>query len=66
MSTKRKLKGGSIPQAKHRYSLTSKSKLNPFELENLCLRFPQTLAKLQPKDFLNSGMIKLMNQEPTG
>ena len=46
MSTKRKLKGGSIPQAKHRYSLTSKSKFNPFELENHCLRFPLLCDKI--------------------
>jgi hypothetical protein len=41
MGAKRKLKDGLNPPAKHRYSLRSKSKCNPFELENFCLRFPQ-------------------------
>ena len=40
MGAKRKLKDGFNPPAKHRYSLRSKSKCNPFELENFCLRFP--------------------------
>ena len=76
MGTKRKLKDDSIPRAKHRYSLRSKSKCNQFELENLCLRFPvlcdEILNQLNPqsrelvKDFLASGMIKLWNQEPIG
>ena len=46
MSAKRKLKDGSIPQAKHKYSLRSKSKCNRFELENLCLRFPVLCDKI--------------------
>ena len=46
MGTKRKLKDGSIPQAKYRYSLRSKSKCNQFELENLCLRFPVLCYKI--------------------
>ena len=46
MGTKRKLKGGVIPQAKHRYSLRSKYKCNQFELENFCLRFPQLGDKI--------------------
>ena len=53
MGTKRKLKDGSIPRAKHRYSLRSKSKCNQFELENLCLRFPvlcdEILNQLNPQ-----------------
>ena len=40
MAAKRKLKDGLNPPAKHRYSLRSKSKCNPFELENFCMRFP--------------------------
>ena len=39
MGAKRKLKDGFNPPAKHRYSLRSKSKCSPFELENFCLRF---------------------------
>ena len=46
MGTKRKLKNGSIPQAKHRYSLRSKSKCNQFELENFCLKFPVLCDKI--------------------
>jgi hypothetical protein len=46
MGTKRKLKDGSIPQAKHRYSLRSKSKCNQFELENFCLKFPVLCDKI--------------------
>ena len=52
-ATKRKMKSGSIPPAKHRYSLRSKSKCNQFELENLCLRFPvlcdEILNQLNPQ-----------------
>ena len=46
MGTKRKLKDGSIPQAKHRYSLRSKWKCSQFELENLCLKFPVLCDKI--------------------
>ena len=46
MGTKRKLKGGVIPQAKHKYSLRSKYKCNQFELENFCLRFPRLGDKI--------------------
>ena len=46
MGTKRKLKGGVIPQAKHRYSLRSKYKCYQFELENFCLRFPRLGDKI--------------------
>ena len=53
MGAKRKLKNGLIPQAKHKYSLRSKSKCNQFELENLCLRFPalcdEILNQLNPQ-----------------
>ena len=53
MGAKRKLKNGSIPQAKHKYSLRSKSKCNQFELENLSLRFPvlcdEILNQLNPQ-----------------
>ena len=53
MGAKRKLKNGSIPQAKHKYSLRSKSKCNQFELENFCLRFPllcdEILDQLNPQ-----------------
>ena len=53
MSAKRKIECGSIPPAKHRYSLRSKSKCNQFELENFCLRFPilcdEILDQLNPQ-----------------
>ena len=57
MGAKRKLRDGVIPQAKHRYSLRSKSKCNQFELENFCLRFPgledKIIAELNPQSLEN-------------
>ena len=41
MGPKRKLKTALNSKAKHRYSLRSKSKCRPFELENFCARFPK-------------------------
>ena len=56
MSAKRKIERGSIPPAKHRYSLRSKSKCNQFELENFCLRFPllcdEILDQLNPQSLV--------------
>ena len=56
MSAKRKMKDGSIPPAKHRYSLRSKSKYDQFELEHFCLRFPvlcdEILNQLNPKSLV--------------
>ena len=56
MSAKRKLKDGSMPPAKHRYSLRSKSKCTQFELEHFCLRFPvlcdEILNQLNPKSLV--------------
>ena len=58
MSAKRKMKDGSIPPAKHRYSLRSKSKYNQFELEHFCLRFPvlcdEILNQLNPQSLATS------------
>ena len=57
MGAKRKLKDGVIPQAKHRYSLRSKSRCNQLILENFCLRFPgledKIIAELNPQSLEN-------------
>ena len=53
MSAEPKMKDGSIPPAKHRYSLRSKSKYDHFEQEHFCLRFPvlcdEILNQLNPQ-----------------